>query len=171
MQLYWQFTPVQPTDSSHILIPHHLHPGGNRKPGFSDSVLQSRHCTCVLGQESCPMQQRRLSQLSGTRYLMYFYHHQTSLMFCCVWYQTFGANQSFAHQTVSRLRTEPGATFFSFVKVCTWTSTFGTRQLISGAACQSRIPLVVSDTRQHLIIDTHETEIRSSYVWNQTTIC
>ena len=59
------------------------------------------------------MQQRRLSQLCGTRHLMYFYHHQTSLTFCCVWYQTFSAIRSFAHQTVSRLRLEPDTTFLA----------------------------------------------------------
>ena len=51
--------------------------------------------------------------MSGTRHLMYFYHHHTSLRFCCVWYQTFSTIRSFAHQTVSRLRVERGTTFLA----------------------------------------------------------
>ena len=53
-QLYWQSTLFQSIDSSHSLIPHHLHPGGNRKPGLSYSVLQSRQgCYQTQQEESC----------------------------------------------------------------------------------------------------------------------
>ena len=62
------------------------------------------------------MQQRRQSQLSGTRHLMYFYHHQTSLTFCCVLYQTCSTIRSFAHHTVSRLRLERDTTFLALSK-------------------------------------------------------
>ena len=42
-------------------------------PGVAQGGGTVTMCTCVPGQESCPMQQRRLSQLSGTRHLLYSY--------------------------------------------------------------------------------------------------
>ena len=54
-------------------------------PGVAQGGSTRIMCTCVPGQDSCPMQQRRLSQLSGTRQLMYFYPCQSLCQDLHVW--------------------------------------------------------------------------------------
>ena len=57
-------------------------------PGVAQGGSTGTMYTCVRGQESCPMQQRRPSQLSGTRHLMYFYLCQSLCPSLYVWNQT-----------------------------------------------------------------------------------
>ena len=57
-------------------------------PGVAQGGITGTMCTCVPGQDSCPMQQQRLSQLSGTRHLMYFYLCQSLCQDLHVWNQT-----------------------------------------------------------------------------------
>ena len=57
-------------------------------PGVPQGGSTGTMCTCVPGHGSCPMQQQRLSQLSGTKQLMYFYPSQSLCQDLHVWNQT-----------------------------------------------------------------------------------
>ena len=54
-------------------------------PGVAQGGSTGTMCTCVPRQDSCPMQQRRVSQLSGTRHLMFFYPCQSPCQDLHVW--------------------------------------------------------------------------------------
>ena len=62
--------------------------GDTGTPGVAQGGSTGTMCTCVPGQNSCPMQQGRLSQLSGTRHMMFFYPCQSLCQDLHVWNQT-----------------------------------------------------------------------------------